>query len=161
MGGRIGFGLAKYAPERITALVIGGQHPYERRIPASSRLDGSDPEAFLAGLLGRLNIDPAAMPPAVREELLANDFLALAAAQQDEPSEEEILHSMAMPCLLYASDADPFYSRAQKCARLIPNATFFGLSGLDHAAAFREAGLVLPHVTKFLRAATKGTTTKF
>ena len=28
MGGRIGFGLAKYAPARITAFIIGGQHPY-------------------------------------------------------------------------------------------------------------------------------------
>src|SRR5215471_584828 len=38
MGGRIGFGLAKYAPERIAAFVIGGQHPYEVRLPAWSRL---------------------------------------------------------------------------------------------------------------------------
>lgn len=157
MGGRLGFGLAKYAPERITALVIGGQHPYELRIPASSRLDGTDPEAFLAALRGRLNVT-AAMPPAIREELLANDFQALAAAQQDEPSQEGILPGMVMPCLLYASDADPCYSGTQKCAQLIPSATFFTLPGLDHIAAFREAGLVLPYVTKFLRAATKGIT---
>lgn len=45
MGGRIGFGLAKHAPDRVMALVVGGQHPYERRLPASSRLDGTDPEA--------------------------------------------------------------------------------------------------------------------
>src|SRR5262245_60361026 len=34
MGGRIGFGLARYARSRITAFVIGGQHPYERHLPA-------------------------------------------------------------------------------------------------------------------------------
>src|SRR5215475_3637443 len=38
MGGRVGFGLAKYAPERIAAFVLGGQHPYELRLPESSRL---------------------------------------------------------------------------------------------------------------------------
>jgi pimeloyl-ACP methyl ester carboxylesterase len=27
MGGWIGFGMAKYAPERVQALIIGGQHP--------------------------------------------------------------------------------------------------------------------------------------
>src|SRR5262245_8441026 len=53
MGGRIGFGLAKYAPERITTFVIGGQHPYERRLP-ESRPDGQDPDAFLKALFGRL-----------------------------------------------------------------------------------------------------------
>jgi len=28
MGGRIGFGIAKYAPERFYSLIIGGAHPY-------------------------------------------------------------------------------------------------------------------------------------
>jgi pimeloyl-ACP methyl ester carboxylesterase len=152
MGGRIGFGLAKYAPERVMALVIGGQHPYERRLPASSRLDGTDPEAFLTALFGRLS---SALPPAIREELLANDFQALAAAQQDEPSVEDVLPGMAMPCLLYAGDVDPYHSAVQKCAQIIPNARFITLHALDHGAAFREAALVLPHVTTFLRTVTK------
>jgi pimeloyl-ACP methyl ester carboxylesterase len=30
MGGWIGFGIAKYAAERVHALVIGGQHPHAR-----------------------------------------------------------------------------------------------------------------------------------
>jgi pimeloyl-ACP methyl ester carboxylesterase len=30
MGGYIGFGMAKHAPQRINALVIGGQHPFAR-----------------------------------------------------------------------------------------------------------------------------------
>jgi len=34
MGGWIGFGIAKYAKERIRALVIGGQHPYPRSMGA-------------------------------------------------------------------------------------------------------------------------------
>ena len=34
MGGWIGFGLAKYAKERVRALVIGGQHPYARSMGA-------------------------------------------------------------------------------------------------------------------------------
>jgi len=151
--------MAKYAPERVRSLIIGGAHPYEERLPASSRLDGSDPDAFVAALLGRLGVNAAAMPPAARKELLDNDFRAVAAAQQDRPSLEDILPTMTMPSCLYASDGDPRYPKVRECAQRIPHASFFGLQGLDHGAAFREAGLVLPHVTKFLQVvddATKG-----
>ena len=157
MGGWIGFGMAKYAQQRVHSLTIGGAHPYETRLPASSRLDGSDPDAFLAALFGRLDVTGAAIPPAMREELLKNDFRALAVAQQDRPSLEDILPTMAMPCCLYASDADPLYPKARECAQRIPRATFFALQGLDHGAAFRESRLVLPHVTKFLQGVTEGT----
>ena len=159
MGGWIGFGMAKYAPERLHALIIGGADPYERRLPASSRLDGSDPAAFLAALFGRLEVNAATFPPARREELFANDFRALAAAQQDRPSLEDMLPTLTMPCLLYASDADPVYPKVHACAQQIPNATFFALHDLDHSAAFRESGLVLPHITKFLQAVSEGVKT--
>ena len=155
MGGWIGFGMAKYAAQRAEALVLGGAQPYEQRLPAASRLDGSDPEAFLAALAGRLGIDAAAIPPAVRADMLANDFRALAAAQQDRPSLEDVLPTMTMPCCLYAGDADPLYPKVRTCAERVPQATFFALPNLDHSAAFREAGLVLPHVTKFLHAFTE------
>ena len=157
MGGWIGFGMAKYARQRVGALVIGGAHPYEQRLPPSSRLDGSDPEAFLAALFGRLEVNTAAIPPALRQELLANDFRALAAAQQDRPSLEDILPTMTMPCCLYAGDADPLYDKVRKCAQSIPGAISFAMPGLDHGAAFREAGLALTHVVKFLHAVTDGT----
>jgi pimeloyl-ACP methyl ester carboxylesterase len=155
MGGWIGFGMAKYAASRVQSLVIGGAHPYEARLPASSQLDGSDPEAFLAALFTRLEIDPATVPPAVRAELLENDFRALAAAQQDRPPLEDILSTMTMPCCLYAGDADPFYLKIQQCAQQIPGAISFAMAGLDHGAAFRESGLALRHVIKFLHTITE------
>jgi pimeloyl-ACP methyl ester carboxylesterase len=148
--------MAKYAPERLHVLIIGGTDPYERRLPASSRLDGSDPEAFLAALFGRLEINAATFPPVRREALFANASRALAAAQQDRPSLEDMLPTITMPCLLYASDADPVYAKVHACAQQIPNANFFAVHGLDHSAAFRESGLVLPHITKFLQAVREG-----
>jgi pimeloyl-ACP methyl ester carboxylesterase len=135
--------------------VIGGAHPYEARLPAGSRLDGSDPQAFLAALHGRLNVDPATIPASVREQTLANDFRALAAAQQDRPSLEDVLPTMTMPCCLYAGDADPLYPKFEQCARSIPGATSFAIAGLDHSAVFRESKLVLPQVTKFLHGVTE------
>jgi pimeloyl-ACP methyl ester carboxylesterase len=159
MGGRIGFGMAKYAPERVHALIIGGAHPYGRQLPASSRLDGADPDAFVAAFYSGREEDLATLPAARREELFANDFRALAAAQQDRPSLEDMLPTMPMPCCLYASDADAVYSKVQACVQQIPHATFFTLQGLSHGVAFRESGLVLPHVTKFLQAVSEGVKT--
>jgi pimeloyl-ACP methyl ester carboxylesterase len=154
-GGRIGFGLAKHAPERVTAIIIGGHDAYERRVPPLEQYDGTDRNAFLDALLRRINIDPAQLPPARREELLANDFNALAAAQQDEPSIEEVLPFMTMPCLLYAGEADPFYPAIQRCVRSMPNAIVVGLPGLTHSGAFWENGQVLAHVVPFLRSVTR------
>jgi pimeloyl-ACP methyl ester carboxylesterase len=154
MGGWIGFGMAKYATDRLRSLIIGGAHPYEERLPASSRLDGSDPDAFLAALFGRLGIAVASIPPAIRAELLTNDFRALAAAQQDRPSLEALLPALKVPCLLYAGDVDPRCPDAGRCAQRLSHATFVPLRGLDHGTAFQQAGLVLPHATQFLQTVT-------
>ena len=37
MGGRIGFGIVKYHPERFLSLIIGGMHPYESPSGVCSR----------------------------------------------------------------------------------------------------------------------------
>ena len=152
MGGWIGYGIAKYAPERVQTFILGGVHPYGRQLPPASRLDGRDPEAFINALLGRLGVDQTAISPELRALLFANDFQALAAAQQDYPSLEEIIPTMTMPCLLYAGENDAtYYAKTQACAQHLPNATFVSLAGLDHIAAFRASTLVLPYVTTFLR----------
>jgi pimeloyl-ACP methyl ester carboxylesterase len=150
-GGRIAFGLAKYSPERISSLIIGGHDPYERRIPPSAKFDGKDRNAFLDALLRRINIDPAAVSQARRDELMANDFEALAAALQDSPSIEEVLPFMKMPCLLYAGEADPFYPAILRCSKSMPNVTVVGLPGLSHSDAFWQSALVVEYVLKFMR----------
>src|SRR5712692_6567229 len=79
MGGWIGFGMAKYAPERVHSLIIGGAHPYEQRLPASSRLDGSDPDAFVAALFGRLVLNQR---EAQRRGLLDHRRIQIAATER-------------------------------------------------------------------------------
>src|ERR1700733_2843600 len=149
-GGRIAFGLAKYSPERISSLIIGGHDPYERRIPPAARDVCTDSNAFVDALLRRINIDPTMVTPARREELLANDFHALAAALQDMPSIEEVLPEMHMPCLLYAGELDRFYPDILRCSRLMPNVTVVGLANLNHSGTFWASNDVVSHVTAFL-----------
>jgi pimeloyl-ACP methyl ester carboxylesterase len=151
MGGWIGFGLAKYAPERIRGLIIGGAHPYERRLPPSARLDGSDPKAFVQALLARLGVDFATLSAEKQAEFFDNDFWALAAAQGDRPPLEDILPTMRMPCFLYSGELDGVVPDMQRCVQQMPHATFVSLPGLNHPEAFYQANVVLPHVMGFLR----------
>jgi pimeloyl-ACP methyl ester carboxylesterase len=156
MGGWIGFGMAQYAPERVQALIIGGQHPYGRRVSAASRLDGADPQAFVAALFGRRGGDLTTLSAERREELFANDFQALAAAQQDRPSLEDILPTMTMPCLLYIGEADGSFANVQACVKRMPNATLVAFPGFNHGEGFSRADVVLPHVAQFLLAVVAG-----
>jgi pimeloyl-ACP methyl ester carboxylesterase len=151
MGGWIGFGMAKYASERVQALIIGGQHPYGRHLSAANRPDGSDPQAFVAALFGRLGGDLSRLSSERRDELFANDFQALAAAQQDRQSLEDILPTMTMPCLLYVGETDGAFPHVQACVKHMPSAALVSFPGFNHGEGFYRADVVLPHVTQFLR----------
>jgi pimeloyl-ACP methyl ester carboxylesterase len=151
MGGWIGFGMAKYAPQRVNAMLIGGQHPYARSLPAAPRPDGSDPQAYFEAFFARIGEDFATLPPERRAETFANDCRALAAAEQDRPSLEDVLPTMDMPCLLYVGEADGRFSRVQACVKQMPNVTFVSFPGLNHTDAFYRADVILAQVTKFLQ----------
>ena len=153
MGGWIGFGLAKYAPERVRGLIIGGAHPYERRLPPSACLDGSDPKAFVEALLRLLGVDFATLPPEKQAEFFDNDFLALAAALGDRLSMENILPTMRMPCFLYGGELDGTTAEMQRCVKAIPHSTFISFPGENHPQTFYRADIVLPPVMKFLQSA--------
>ena len=71
-------------------------------------------------------------------------------ASQSWPTAEDVLRNTVVPCLVYAGDADPACSDAREGAKLMPNATFVSLPGLDHLQAFERSDLILPHVKKFL-----------
>jgi pimeloyl-ACP methyl ester carboxylesterase len=153
MGGWIGFGMAKYARDRVTALVIGGAQPFGRTLPPSLP-DGTDPRAFLDDFLRRIGVSSLDdLEPEIRAELLANDFRALAAAQQDRPSLTDVLPEMTMPCFLYAGAADRLCGQVEACAKQLRQAQFKSFPALDHAATFYRADMVLPEVTVFLNTA--------
>jgi pimeloyl-ACP methyl ester carboxylesterase len=148
MGGWIGFGMAKYAPERVHALLIGGAHPYaDHSWDAFRQVDGTDPEAFITALEA---VVEQRIPPEVRSLVLANDLQALAAAAQERSSLEDVLPTMTMPCLLLVGEADARYPAVQECAKHLTNVTLVSLPGCDHVTGFVCIDLVLPHVMQFL-----------
>ena len=159
MGGWIGFGVARYAPERFRSLIIGGQHPYAQNMDGLRQLVRygveNGPEAFVA----MWEESFGTLSSKTRERMLAYDYEALLAVAQDRASLEAVLPTMRMPCLLYVGEMDEIHPLAKECARQIANATFVTLPGLDHGEAIRRSDEVLPHVKRFLAAVNRQTGT--
>ena len=151
MGGWIGFGIAKYAKERIRALVIGGQHPYPRSMEPLRQIirrglaKGS--EAFVAAMEKMFGPETTER----KERLLAADLEAYLALARDRPGLDDIVPSMHLPCCLYVGETDPIYPEVTACSQYRPRVTCFSLPGLNHCEAYARSELVLPRVTKFLK----------
>jgi pimeloyl-ACP methyl ester carboxylesterase len=149
MGGRIGFALATYAPERFASLIIGGAHPYQlNRERVDARL-----QALKSGPEMTVEFWDSPVSPPMRARLLANDVEAMAASwlgRMGGPGQEEVLPRMRMPCLLFVGEADVAYPGVQECVTHMPNVTCVSLPGLNHAGTFFRSNLVLPHVRQFL-----------
>jgi pimeloyl-ACP methyl ester carboxylesterase len=152
MGGWIGFGMARHAPHRVDALVIGGQHPFARDQAGFRQWlrDGiaRGADALVTGFENMAG--PTSDSHAAR--LRSADLEAWSALAQDRVSVEDVLELMTMPCCLYAGEADPMFSQVKSASERIPNARFFSLPGLSHLQAFAESARVLPPIMEFLGA---------
>ena len=71
MGGWIGFGLARYAPQRVRSLILEGAHPIAESMEAFRALIPELPEAFVTLLEP---IYGAHLGPAMRARLVENDL---------------------------------------------------------------------------------------
>jgi pimeloyl-ACP methyl ester carboxylesterase len=152
-GGRIGIGLAKWAPGRVSAVIVGGQDARPWRVPASVRIDPTHvEESLIEEMYATTKLSPEARERVGRQQILANDLRALeAVVRQGCLSLEDVLRSMTMPCLFYAGELDPAYSVLLKYAQAMPCATAVGLPGLDHTRAFSQSKVALEHVLGFLQ----------
>ena len=130
MGGRIGFGCAKYAKERFYSLIISSMSPYKR--PKEERdksiaqlLQGTDAVIAARKAEGELTEEEEA-------KIRANDPLAQAAsltAVRDLPDQTDTLQHMTMPSLVYVGELDTFWREGlERCIDQIPNATFVGIA---------------------------------
>ena len=147
MGGWIGFGLAKYAPERLHTLILGGAHTYAESLQPMREIMEQGSDVFIARVEALWG---SYLTPAIHAQLVANDVQALLALTQDRAAINEVLPNMTMPCLLFVGETDPRFPQVHQCTTHIPNATFFSLPACDHTAALARSDLVLPHVRTFL-----------
>ncbi len=156
MGGRIGFALGAFAPDRLASLIVGGAHPF----PGNPR--PLEDDFFLTGLRGGMDPFVAAceaadptffVSPGERTRWLASDVDALRAACLTGLTETDLdrdaVAQIRVPTLLYAGTPDDPEPK-EEAARLLPQASFVTFDGLDHAGGFGRSDLILPHALAFL-----------
>ena len=151
MGGRIGFGLAKYAPARFQSFIIGGQEPGEVSQEGTRwwlQLLEKGMDAVTAMFETEIS-----MAPEMKTRLLANDAKALSAmlmAPDYRASLEDVLPSITVPCLIFVGEADSDFAGVKECIKYIRSAEFVSFPGLNHTQVISDSHSVLPQITKFL-----------
>jgi len=153
MGGWIGFGAAKYTPERFRSIAIGGQHPYAQDLSALRELAAigvrEGPSAFVKTLVEVFG----GWPEAQKARWLEADFEAYVAAARDRESLEDVLPTIHVPCLLIVGSEDAACAPAEEAAASIPGARIEILPGLDHGGVLGRSDLVVPLLRDFIRGA--------
>jgi pimeloyl-ACP methyl ester carboxylesterase len=158
MGGEIGFAAGIHAPDRFSALIMGGAHPFFGEtfyIIAPIEEEAAILRQGMNRWVAEYERLYGPLGEAVRAQWLASDGHALAAqilAYAETGSLVDQLPSIALPCLVYCGteDDDAGLERVREAAAAIPNATFVPLPGLDHVGAFRSSDIVVPYVRSFL-----------
>ncbi len=153
-GGGIAYEIARYAPERIKAMIAGGagaQVPsiemYEEVIRfLKARMDT---------IASRRDKGDELSPPEVR--LLENDpeaLMVLGKAIVSSSLSLNDLPGMNIPFLLFVGELDNPLPVKETSERL-PDATFILLPGLDHGQAGSRPDLVVPYIKEFLAGVNK------
>jgi pimeloyl-ACP methyl ester carboxylesterase len=140
MGGKNGFVLAAYAPERLHSLSVLGagaaaqaHAPLEFWIASLRQGPEAVPSIWEMDALGRDRKIP--LPPALRQRLVSNDIEVLIAQRLQRKAPlgfDEILPTLPIPCLLIVGEADAAYASVKACSRVIPNATFVSFQPWPH-----------------------------
>ena len=144
MGGWIGFGMAKYASNRLDSLIIGGAQPFGWSFEGARQALSHGIDTWMENVVGWGIYSPEGLS---RERL--NDAAALHALIQDRPDMSDILPDLKMPCLIYAGDADNQYKLIRRCAEELPNASFVSLPDLIHSGVMPRSDLVVPYIKEF------------
>jgi len=149
MGGQIGFALAKLAPERLEALILGGASPY----PAPATDNDWLLETLYGGEQALCQLFGEFLTPALAARLRAADRDVLIACRRrwlGSPGFADVLADITVPTLVFGGDADPVHEAVRESATRIPGARFVSLPGLRHIETMCRSERVLPHVERFL-----------
>jgi pimeloyl-ACP methyl ester carboxylesterase len=152
-GGVITLATAKFAPERLAGLVIGGAAAAGTSFPSEPGKGDPLIEALRRGPDEVTKGYGEWLTPGNEKRLRANDATALIACREQRlvmPAYSDIIGKIAVPTLMYAGDADPIHEPARQTASQIPGARFISLPGLGHIAGVAQADLILPQVREFL-----------
>lgn len=157
MGGYTGFGLAKYYPQRLLSLILGGASPYIYD-------DSSQPDPLLKAMKRGVDEGIEAMieefctwsggylHPTAEARLRSLDPRAMVALFEKSPDEkglEDVLPNINIPSLLYIGEHDD-PEHVLTYARQMPKVATLVLPGLNHAQTSAAVNLIVPRALEFL-----------
>lgn len=149
-GATIGFSLLEHYSDRLSSIILGGNHPYRSEEGANYMLNlfnmGLDKFVeVLESTYGELTSD-------TKNQLLSNDINALLSAiPQAWPGFEHILHDIKTPCMFYVGENDcGIKTKLTKALSDIQGYKFHTLPELDHWQGYTKSELVIPHILNFL-----------
>ena len=177
MGGEIGYGVARYAPGRVSSLILGGANAEDpdpgHPSPGSERVIAllrSGRESAVAYLGERLAEEVrTSQRPSVLERILPQrlklvsecDPEALAAMvrmqwQKEQLRIREVLPNLEVPCLVFAGEKDSVCEGQKTVCALIPRGRFVSFPSVGHIEASARLDLALPPTLKFLNDVDQG-----
>ncbi len=169
-GGEVALGAAKYAPDRFTALLIGGAdaedpdplHPppwYERMTSVLRSGKTAARATFRATMEREMQ---TAQKPSVLEAILPerlklvdqsdpDALIALLTWRQKEClGLREILPHVRVPFLFFVGEADGSFAGAKAASALVPGGRFVSFPGLGHVETGARVDVVGPPLLRFL-----------
>jgi pimeloyl-ACP methyl ester carboxylesterase len=158
-GGKMGWALGAYAPQRFASLAIGGAHPYPPSDKVQARIERMRQylQQGMATYIAWRESQIGPWPPAFRERGLRNDAEALVAFITPEPARRPVGFNhapacMTMPVLVLSGDDDELYagSQARRAAGELNDGSFIEIADADHFTLYVRPDRVLPHVRAFL-----------
>lgn len=153
MGGRVGYALGAFHPERLRSLIIGGIGPFESDRAHIQRFIDLMRQGTAAWVSGWWDKEGLTTSPGRRSRILAADaeaFVAVLRGSLNFQGYGDKLAGITTPSLIYAGDQDGYHDDARRGAAAMPNATFVSLPGLNHITGHTRSDQVLPHVQAFL-----------
>lgn len=147
MGGWTALQFAVRHPDRCTAAIAGGAHPYHESMEEFRRATGEGLPGWLAHCETMVG---AVLPQPLRALILANHLPALKAVlEHDRPDISQELAASRVPLMFYCGEEDPRWAEALRFAER-HGAAHLALPHLNHMQAMSAAELVLPPVLHFL-----------
>ena len=150
MGGRTGFALLQWRPDRVSSFINGAAAPTSPRMYEERRIR-QWAEALRTGDYAAIAKGLGVPERSARAVIGDNDLEALAAAQLGLLSWDGVdPATLTAPSFHYAGEQDPILPATRRAAEAMPGATFKMVPGLNHLTGFARGDLVLPLARDFL-----------
>lgn len=146
MGGVVALAVALYHPDRVSALIVNGAHPYAEDLTSLRAALKNDFETWLASLT-QLAPD---LSQAASRRIRANDLTAVRASlAKDRLDFSAAFAGLGIPVLAISGTLDPRCEPVRNFAELA-GGEFLPLAGKNHVTAFLDVDTVTPVVDAFL-----------